>query len=130
MERNYEQTKQLRAQIKYELAMELRYYLVENTEERLQWIDTKTHLIELVIYLSDTELMKDEDGMPLSMMRIAKMACQRFNLISPRNLSSYKAHLSDLKGARSMSFLDKAVYRCCNNMNKLSVEQYVNSRKD
>ena len=100
----------MEANLRLDLAKQMHYYLVENTEEELLWTDTKTHLVELVKYIYDLQMMVDDFGLPYTMMQITKLACQRFNVTVPRNVSTFLHNISSMKGRRSMSLLDTCIF--------------------
>lgn len=97
-------------EMKIALGKQLLYYITENTEDNLVWTDTKTHLIELVQYIYDNNLLVDEYGISLSKMRIAQMACSRFQVTMPRNLSTYRSNINNNQGRRSKTLLSMAMY--------------------
>lgn len=119
------ETQKTRADVRMDLAVQLRMYLEEDTERELVWTGTKTHLIELVMYLSDTNMMMDDNGMPLTMTALSRITCERFNMKAPRSLSSYKSQISAMKGTRSKSLLDIAIFQKEKRNQHFLISQYV-----
>lgn len=65
----------LRREAQVRLAEEVRSLLKQDERERLHWTGTTTDLIEALHVASDTGLVTDDEGNPLSFMQIVKRAC-------------------------------------------------------
>lgn len=97
-------------EVEYRLAMELKEYLCGNWEGKVRWTDTRMHLMEVIHYLYQEDLMKDEMGMSVSKKCIAMRACQVFDVTMPCNMSTYLTRMRNNKGVRSRLLVDENLY--------------------
>ena len=77
----------------------------------LRWMDSKTHLVEVVRYVYLSEMMRDDDGFPLSQKAIAERVFALFGMPVPRNINCYVTRLGNFKGVRSQRLADILLYR-------------------
>ena len=91
----------------------------------LRWMDSKTHLVEVVRYVYLSEMMRDENGFPLSQKVIAERVFSLFGMPLPRNINCYLTRLYSYKGVRSQRLADILYYRINERNQEFSLSLYI-----
>lgn len=111
--------------MRIELAKQLLSYLEDTDDTQLVWKDTKMHLIELVRYLYESEMMRNEVGIPISLNELVRRTCCKFNVTVPKRLSTYTTRINNIKGVRMQTLLDMSIYMEENKGEKLVIRRFI-----
>lgn len=121
----FNEKRRQRREMEHRLALDLQGYLCGEKKGRVKWIDSRTHLMEVIQYLYQEGLMKDEFGMNMKKVAIADMVFGFFGLQMPRNLSTYLTRIRNIKGVKSMTLVDMNVYYQDHNNGYLGLQRCV-----
>ena len=89
---------------------EMKQLMECSEDDGLRWRGTKTDLVEMVHILWESELLRDDDGLPVTFRELLLRCCRVLHTAVPRDPASYLAQARQCKGMRRMPLLLRYKY--------------------
>lgn len=94
-------------QTRERIVSDMEQLLTHKAEEGLVWRSTKTDLMEMVHYLFYADVIRDEQGLPVTFTELVRRTCEILHMEPPSNPNHLVARAMMRKGRKMLPLLQR-----------------------
>lgn len=94
-------------QTKQRIVIDMQQLLTHTAAEGLQWYATKTDLMEMTHYLFCADIIRDEEGLPVTFTELVRRVCEIVHVSVPSNPNHLVSRAMMRKGRKMLPLLQR-----------------------